>query len=117
MKPGDPAHLQQFSESVKRYKRLMAEAAEGIRREDVSKYPIFIFHQQEVNVGLILVDRDISGGEWSVNLSTLEEFYIKGLVRVDQLDEIKGKIAGTPPAYCCLVISPDGGSLVFVDAA
>jgi len=115
MKREEPAYLEQFARGIARYRTLMQEAWEGMLREDVSKYPVFIFHQEDVNVGIPLADRREIGGDWSIHLSTLEEFYIKGLVQVNQVDEIKGKIAGTPPAFCCLVIAEGQGSLVFID--
>ena len=92
----------------------MNESFEGVINEGVSKYPVFIFHQQEVTVGLPIADRHVIVGDWSVNISTLEEFYIKGLVTIEQVEEIKSKINGKPPMYCCLVLSGDKASLVFL---
>lgn len=110
-----PAYLERFSETVSHYRILMQEAFEGVLAEDVSRYPVFIFHSQEVTVGIQIADREVFGGEWSVNVSTLEEFYIKGLVTIEQVDDIKRKMTGDPPRYCCLVISGAEGSLIFID--
>lgn len=113
MKRRSGDYLDRFQQSVGQYKALLQEAFEGVVAEDVSKYPVFIFHQQEVNVGIAVVDRLSSGLEWSVNVSTLEEFYIKGLVKVEQLDDIKQKIM-QDHQYCCLVISGQDGNLIFI---
>ena len=114
MKKPEEAYVKIFSEQISYYADLLHEAFEGVINEGVSKYPVFIFHQQEVNVGLPIADRMEIAGDWSVNISTLEEFYIKGLVTIEQVEEIKHKISGLPPMYCCLVLSGEKGSLVFL---
>ena len=107
-------YLERFGDEINHYHALMKEAFEGVINEGVSNYPVFIFHQQEVNVGLPIADRHQIVGEWSVNISTLEEFYIKGLVVIEQVEEIKAKITGNPPQYCCLVLAEGSGSLIFL---
>src|SRR5688500_17249021 len=114
MKKPDDQYVKEFALQVEHYNALMNEAFEGVINEGVSKYPVFIFHQQDVTVGIPIADRNLIAGDWSVNISTLEEFYIKGLVTIEQVDEIKGKIKGTPPMYCCLVLSNEKASLVFL---
>jgi hypothetical protein len=112
-KKGD-SYIEKFGKQVEHYHVLMNEAFEGVINEGVSKYPVFIFHQQEVNVGIPIADRNTIAGDWSVNISTLEEFYIKGLVTIEQVEEIKTKITGNPPLFCCLVLSGQDGSLIFL---
>lgn len=114
MKKQEENYIVHFGDDVHHYRELMEEAFEGVMAEGVSRYPVFIFHQQEVNVGLPIADRHRSAGNWSVNISTLEEFYIKGLVSIEQVEEIKSKIKGSPPQYCCLVVSGEEGSLIFL---
>ena len=111
--PSD-SFIEKFAGEVKYYHALMAEAFEGVINEGVSKYPVFIFHQQEVTVGLPIADRHNIVGNWSVNISTLEEFYIKGLVTIEQVEEIKLKIKGPAPQYCCLVLSEEKGNIIFL---
>ncbi len=50
-------YLERFGDEVNHYQGLMQEAFEGVINEGVSNYPVFIFHQHEVNVGLPIVDR------------------------------------------------------------
>ena len=111
--PSDP-FLEEFAAGIQHYHALMAEAFEGVINEGVSKYPVFIFHQQEVTVGLPIADRHQIAGDWSVNISTLEEFYIKGLVTIEQVEVIKLKITGGHPQYCCLVLSETQGNMIFL---
>ena len=113
MRNREETYIEHFSEDVHHYHALMEEAFEGVIVEGVSRYPVFIFHQQDVNVGLPIADRTKTIGNWNVNISTLEEFYIKGMVMIEQVNEIKGKITGTPPQYCCLVLVGEHASLIF----
>ncbi len=114
MKRMTDTYIEKFGEEINHYHDLMQEAFEGVIQEGVSKYPVFIFHQQEVTVGIPIADRHVIAGDWSVNISTLEEFYIKGLVTIEQVEEIKSKITGQPPQYCCLVLAGEAGSLIFL---
>jgi hypothetical protein len=114
MKKTGDEYVKNFGEQIGLYDALMHEAFEGVINEGVSKYPVFIFHQQDVTVGIAIADRHSIAGDWSVNISTLEEFYIKGLVTIEQVEEIKNKIKGQPSMYCCLVLSNDKASIVFV---
>jgi hypothetical protein len=114
MKKVTDTYIEKFALEINHYHDLMKEAFEGVINEEVSRYPVFIFHQQEVNVGIPIADRHVIVGDWSVNISTLEEFYIKGLVTIEQVEEIKSKITGNPPQYCCLVLAGEKGSLIFL---
>jgi hypothetical protein len=114
MKKSEETYIDQFREDLHTYHHLLEEAFEGVIHEEVSKYPVFIFHREEVNMGLMIFDRYKHGANWSVNVSTLEEFYIKGLVTIEKVEEIKHKITGNPPQYCCLVLSGEQGSIVFI---
>jgi hypothetical protein len=115
MKTESSDYIDRFGQQLHFYLELMKEAFEGVINEDVSRYPVFIFHQQEMSVGLPIYDREHNNGEWSVNVSTLEEFYIKGIVTIEQVEEIKAKIIGQPPQFCCMVLFEGKGSLIFVD--
>jgi hypothetical protein len=108
-------YLEHFSAAIEQYRKMMYEAFEGVLNEGVSLYPVFVFHQQEVTVGIPIVNRELIAGDWSVNISTLEEFYIKGLVKMDQVEEIKQRINGMPQQYCCLVLAKASGGFVFLN--
>ena len=56
---------------------------------------------------------DVSDPAKKKDLNRLEEFYIKGMVTIEQVNEIKGKITGTPPQYCSLVLVGEQASLIF----
>lgn len=114
MKGKEASYIEQLSGEIDLYHSLMHEAFEGVVNEGVSNYPVLIFHQEEVDLGLPIADREEIAGDWSVNISTLEELYIKGVVGIDRVEEIKSKIKGSPPHYCCLILFEGKGSLIFL---
>lgn len=115
MKKKQEKYLEHFSADIHQYRQMMHEAFEGVLNEGISRYPVFVFHRQEVTVGIPVVDRENVSGDWSVNVSTLEEFYIKGLVKMEQVEEVKQRINGTPGQYCCLVLADKEGGFVFLN--
>ena len=43
----------QLEEEMEDYKAILAKATESIMDQDISKYPIFVAHQQEIEIGEI----------------------------------------------------------------
>jgi hypothetical protein len=114
MKKSEVTYIQEFGADIHHFYQLLREAFDGVIQEDISRYPVFIFHREDIHVGLLIADYRTHAGNWSVNVSTLEEFYIKGLVTIEKVEEIKNKIRRNPPQYCCLVLSGEEGSIVFI---
>jgi len=92
------------------YKKILAQASDIILDEQVSKYPIFIIHQQELNMGVSLIE----SGEtfkWSVNASTLEEFVTKELIFMEKAQDFISTYKD-PEEYLCLFVLRDRKSVV-----
>ncbi|MCB0642995.1 MAG: hypothetical protein KDC44_15205, partial [Phaeodactylibacter sp.] len=69
------------------YKKALGEAADTVIDQDVSEYPIFVVHQQQVDIGIPIIDREKVKGNWSVNVSTLEEFVTKQIIEEEKVEE------------------------------
>jgi len=100
--------FKQLETELAPYKGLMSKASDAILRQEVSKYPIFVIHQQIIDMGLPLVDKNASLGKWSVNASTLEEFVTKRLIDTDKLEDFK-QVYKNPENHLCLFILSDLG--------
>jgi hypothetical protein len=99
---------------IRPYKKILAQAAEVVIDENVSKYPIFIIHQQELEMGLPLIESDGKNHKWSVNISTLEEFVTKGIIFEDKIDEFRQNYKN-PELYLCLFsLSELGAQFLFI---
>ncbi|MBK9256091.1 MAG: hypothetical protein IPM42_11425 [Saprospiraceae bacterium] len=105
----------ELEQELKQYKRILGQAADIIINENVSKYPIFVIHQQEVEMGIALVEGvERSGTRWSVNASTLEEFVTKGIVFEDKLNEFRETYKDPENFLCLFVLSELGAQFIFL---
>jgi len=85
-----------------------------IRDEDVSNYPVFVFYQQEIELGVTLVDRENSSGNWSVNASSLEEFVARQLIEEEHVPGFKKHYRDPDTHFCLFVLSEIGAEFIFI---
>lgn len=97
------------------YRKLMTQAATVILDQDVSKYPIMVAHQQELELGMPIFTREENeGAKWSIHASTLEEFVSKQIVYPDKIDEFKSNYKSIDSSVCIFVLSELGAEFVFL---
>ena len=108
------ALFKQLERELRQYKPVMGKAADSILDQEVSKYPIFIIHKGELPIGISLVDRAKTKGEWSINASILEEFTTKQIIQADRVENFR-EIFKDPSANLCLfVLSEAGANFIFL---
>ena len=93
---------------------MLKEASMTIMDQDVSKYPIFILFDQEVELGIKLSDREVTQGKWSVNASTLEEFVAKRLIQPDRIDPFKATFKDPLTHLCLFVVEGSSAEFIFL---
>jgi hypothetical protein len=103
-----------IKQQLEPFTKIAFEAAKKIREEDVSNYPIFVAHQDQIDIGIPLLNRDDAGVFWSINASTLEEFYTKGLILEDKLDNFRRLYKNHEDDICFFVISEIGAQYLFL---
>ena len=103
-----------LEKELKPYKKMMGEATDIILNEDVSKYPILVAHQDEIELGIPLYDRSEKGGKWSVNASTLEEFVGKQIILPEKLVDFKSTFKDTELFLCVFVLNDIGSQFIFM---
>jgi len=103
-----------FREEIKPYLKVLKEASRTIRDQDVSNYPIFVFRQQEVELGVVLVDREGITGNWSVNASTLEEFVARQLIEEEHVPGFKKHYRDPDTHFCLFVLNETGAEFIFI---
>ncbi len=104
----------QLETELDAYKPVMAKAADQVIEEEVSKYPIMVVYQENIEIGINLVDRKKIDGNWSVNLSTLEEFASKGLIQNHKIDSFRTIYKDKKKFICLFVLSELGAQFVFI---
>lgn len=95
-----------YSDSIK-------EVATEMIAEGYTLYPIFIAHQHEVSIGELLLSKDELNTQWTINVSSLEEFVDRGLVKDDRKDYFTKHFKNTNEYMCVFVIVPEGANFVF----
>ena len=73
---------QQLKNDLIPFSSVMNKASETLLDEGISKYPIFIVSQLDIELGIPLVQRNPSNNKWSLNLSTLEELATKKIIQL-----------------------------------
>ena len=103
----------ELQKQLQPYKKILAQAADVILDENVSKYPIFIIHQQEVHMGVSLIEAS-KNINWSVNASTLEEFVTKELIFMDKAQDFIATYKDPELNLCLFVLSELGAQFIFI---
>ena len=103
-----------LEKALKPYKKMMGEASDIIREQDVSNYPILVIHQDEVELGIPIYEREKNGGKWSINASSLEEFVSKQLISEDRIEEFKKTYKDPELFICTFIISELGTQFIFM---
>lgn len=97
------------------YRKIMTQAAQVILDQDVSKYPIMVAHQQELELGMPLFKREEhQGAKWSIHASTLEEFVSKQIVYPDKIGGFKENYKTIESSICVFVLSELGAEFIFL---
>lgn len=103
----------QLEEDLRRYRNALNQAMEIVINENVSNYPIFIFHQQELDMGVPVIIAGESTGSWSVHVSSLEEFHVKNIIPKEKLEDFQKVYKEHDHHLCLFVLSELGAQFIF----
>ena len=98
------------------YQELLAQTSDAILDHDISNYPIFVVHQQEVEIGVKIIEREEQENtdSWTIQASMLEEFVSKKIIDLERVEEFR-EIYKSPQKYFCLFILNElGAQFVFL---
>jgi hypothetical protein len=97
-------------------REIIKETAFDMIEEGFSHFPIFVAHQmdQVVPIGENLIDHNELGLGWSINVSTLDEFLTKALIKKDREAFFRETYKEPKEHACFFVISETGGQFVFI---
>jgi hypothetical protein len=110
---GDIEKFLSLEQQLQPYKKILGQASDVILDEGVSKYPIFIVHQQVLEMGILLIEAG-SKFTWSVNASTLEEFVTKELIFMDKVQDFIFTYKNPEEYLCLFVLSELGAQFIFI---
>lgn len=108
------AKFEELEKSVGPYKDILGKAADAIIDQNVSSYPVFVLHPQDVQIGLPLVNAEPDKSEWFIRASTLEELATKKIIEMARVDNFRS-IYKAPDAFLCLLVfGENGATFVFL---
>ena len=102
-----------LEQELKPYINVMGQAADIVLDQDVSNYPIFLAHQQELEMGIPITTTE-EGAKWSIHASTLEEFVSKQIIFPEKIEEFKSNYKDPKESICIFVLSELGAQFVFI---
>lgn len=91
----------------------MGKASDIIMDQDVSDYPIFVAHQQELDMGIPITTID-KGSRWSIHASSLEEFVSKQIIFTEKIEDFKSNYKDPKHSICIFVLSELGAQFIFM---
>ena len=104
----------ELEEDIKPYQALLNQAADAILDQDVSSYPIFVFSQNPIDMGLPLVEAAAGKHKWGIHASTLEELVTKNIIAMNRVDNFR-EVYKNPKEFLCLfVLNKLGATFVFL---
>ncbi len=103
-----------LEQELQSYNKMLGQAADTILDQDVSNYPIFIVHQQDMAAGIPLVEQSKTEGSWSINASTLEEFVTKQLIESEKVNNFRAIYKNPKENLCLFVLSELGATFIFL---
>lgn len=95
---------------LKRYRNKLATAADTIRNENVSNYPIFVASKTAVEIGVMLFPQGKLPDNWIVTASSLEEFHVRKIIDTEKIDDFRDVYRARPTEICVFAIDMDGVS-------
>lgn len=104
----------QLENELKSYVAACGKAADIIIEQDVSNYPIFVVSQQEIAMGISLINKEEQGGQWNINASTLEEFVAKSIIYNEKVDEFRDNFKSVDEYICMFVLSELGANFIYL---
>ncbi len=110
----DRLKMRMLEKELEPYAGLLSQAAQTIIDADVSLYPIFVVHQHEMDMGILLIAKEAFDGNWSVNASSLEEFVTKNIIEPDKIDGFRKVYKEKTNELCLFVLSELGPQFIFI---
>ena len=107
--------FKQLQKELKPYMKAMTLACDTILDKDVSKYPIMIAHQQELELGIPIVTVETyPTGKWNIHASSLEEFVAKQIISTDKVQNFRATYKDVKSFICVFSLSELGAKFVFL---
>lgn len=114
--PGMTEKIILIKEQLSAYIEVAGNVSDQVKNSEVSKYPIIVAHKEQIKIGVPIIKNDGSDESWSLNVSSLEEFYTKKLISDNKLEEFRNLYLTHEQDICFFCISELGGQFLFISS-
>ncbi len=112
---GTASRFFRLQEELDALKPLLNRVIDELLKSKVSRYPIFVVHQEAgLDIGVPVYASVGSENKWNVHLSTLEEFYKKGIIKPDKIDDFRRIYKNPEDWFTLFVLSNLGAQFIFL---
>lgn len=108
------AFVLRLEKEIGKYVKVLNEARVTILDTEISKYPIFVFSDVPIELGVILKERQEPEYPWYVYASTLENFATSGVVVADKIQDFIATYRERADDYCIFSIYRGQHNFVFI---
>src|SRR5690606_20617755 len=91
----------------------LREVSSEMIAEGYTLYPIFIAHQHEVKLGELILDKSELNTNWSISVSSLEDFIEADVIQEDTKEHFIKNDKRADDFMCLFVVVPEGANFVF----
>ena len=106
--------LKSMEKDIRFYNDSIEEVAFEILDNKISEFPIFIAHQNIIELGEMILNKDDFAREWSVSATIIEEFVEKGLVLKEKIAEFKRVYKDPRKNICIFLVTEEFANFVFI---
>jgi len=103
-----------LQQELETYLEVFEQAYEKVQHAGITKFPILILHQQGIELGVPIISIQENGGRWNINISWMEEFITKKLIRPERVEEFQALYNTKKDQYCLFLISNLGAKFLFI---
>ncbi len=116
MKENNPLNplLATIKNDIRLIGQILRHLSHTVIKEEISRYPIYVAHNGDMEIGRPFIDRSLYHTNWWYNASHLEEFINKGLVQKDKVQDFRETYGDPDERACIFLASAEGGGFIFV---
>ena len=106
--------LESLQNDLEQVGETLQKLAQVVIDDGISDFPVFVAAHEFVQIGKPVFDLDDVQINWFFNISTLEEFLQKGIIKTENLNRFRRTYSDPREKACIFVVTPEDARIVFV---
>ncbi len=106
--------LLQLGEDLNTCREYLRQVSNAMRKGEVSKYPIFVAHQDDVDLGVPIIHKSEMDLNWNFSASHLEDFVNRKIILDSKAPEFINAYRDPAVFMCIFLIDNEKGHFIFI---